>query len=324
MFNNLINYHDLISILQWKKIKKLLSRIRQTNQTAVEVTWASKSSNPCCWDIPAVNSRWNFLISGSSDVDEYNYIFRKYLTQNNSLKVLSLACGTGHCELNWASFSNIEHIDAYDISKERIAYAKSKAAEVKCNKINFQVGDVYKIELKPNYYDLIISEQALHHFTPLKQILDRVSYTLKPTGYFFINEFVGPTRFQWTKNQIDAVNSILAIFPAKYKVIYGSNELKSKVYRPSRLSMKIVDPSEAVESSNILPLLREKFETIEVKGYGGSILSLLFEDIAHNFLGDDDFTKQVLSICFGIEDLLIKNDLIQNDYIIAVCKKRLC
>jgi len=323
MFNNFINYHDLINILQYKKIKKLLRRISQTSQAAIEATWASNNSPPRCWDIPAVNARWNFLISGNPNVDEYNYIFSKYLTQINSLKVLSLACGTGHRELNWASFNNIEHIDAYDISKERIAYAKNKAAEMKCNKINFQIGDVYKIELKPNYYDLIISEQALHHFTPLKQIMEKINYSLKPTGYFFINEFVGPTRFQWTKNQIDAVNSILAILPPKYKVIYGSNKLKSKVYRPSRLSMKLTDPSEAVESSNIMPLLRETFDVVEVKGYGGTIISLLFADIAHNFVGNDDCTRQVLSTCFGIEDMLIKSRQIQNDYIIAVCKKRL-
>lgn len=322
MFNNLINYHDLKIFFDSKKIRKLLKRMSETSSDAIKETWTANISRPRCWDIPAVRARWNFLMSGSPDIDEYDYIHNKYLASINSIKALSLACGTGHCELNWASFNNINRIDAYDLSDERIVYAKNEAAKMNCNNVNFQVGDVYKIELKPNHYDLIIAEQALHHFTPLRQIIERISFTLKPAGYFFINEFIGPSMFQWTKNQINAVNSILELLPPKYRVIYDSNKLKSKVYRPSRLSMKLSDPSEAVESSNIMPLLREKFEIVETKGYGGTIISLLFEDIAHNFVGNDDCTKQVLSTCFEIEDMLIKNKQIENDYVMAVCRKR--
>jgi ubiquinone/menaquinone biosynthesis C-methylase UbiE len=321
VLDNYVNYHDIEAIFHYNKIRKLLKRLNQTGHDTVNEVWATTETPLAWWNIPAVKEHWNLLISGSSDVDEYHYIQNKYLTTINQAKALSLACGTGDREMNWASFNNINSIDAYDISKERIDFARNKAKKMKCDKINFQVGDIYKIDLKPNYYDLITAASALHHFSPLKKIMEKIDYALKPQGYFYVNDFVGPTKFQWTKNQINAVNSILELLPPRYKVLYGSSKFKSKVYKPSLLSMKLKDPSEAVESSNILPFLGDNFEVLEVKGYG-TVISILLGDIAHNFSLNDEFTEQTLSTIFAIEDMLIRNEQIPNDLVIVMCKKK--
>jgi SAM-dependent methyltransferase len=223
--------------------------------------------------------------------------------------------------MRWLDFASFKHIDAYDLSPQRIEYAKNQAIEKGVGEtVNYQTADIARLNLPTNHYDLILAEMSLHHFSPLEQILRNVSTTLKPNGIFVINEFVGPTRFQWTDRQLDAVNSLLALLPEKYKILYGTQTIKKKVQRPSLFSMWLSDPSEAVESSRILPLLNELFDVVEARNYGGTILHLLFDQIAYNFLSDSAETKRLLSLCFEVEDMLIENNEVSTDFAFIVCK----
>jgi len=110
-------------------------------------------------------------------------------------------------------------------------------------------------------------------------------------------------------------------FPSRFTKLYNSRLHKPKVFKPSLLRMIHSDPSEAIESSKILPLLYETFNVIEVKEFGGTILHLLFDGIAHNFSSEDMETKFWLKACIDIEDQLLSSGDIKSDFIIAVCEK---
>ena len=83
-----------------------------------------------------------------------------------------------------------------------------------------------------------------------------------------------------------------------------------------------MDPSEAVESARIIPLLHKIFEVIEIKEYGGTILHLLFSGIAHHFISPEAEAQRFLELFFEIEDQLLAQGDLQSDFIVAVCKKR--
>ena len=136
-----------------------------------------------------------------------------------------------------------------------------------------------------------------------------------------VNDFVGPTKMQWSRRQLEIVNGVLAILPQAYRKQLDDGRIKKIHYSPSRLGMRINDPSEAVESGNIMPLLQEMFEVIEIREYGGTILHLLFENIAHNFLRTDPETNKLLQLCFDIEDVLLELNDIPSDFVLAVCRK---
>lgn len=328
MFNNLVNSRDLLRLA--KKIgqgqfDRIFLKLTSKKEEKVKKAWKYTKAPPTnWWDIPAVRERWNYLISGNPKVDYYEYVSRKYFSRKKNLRGLSLACGTGHRELRWAELGKFKKIDAYDLSKTRIKYARKQAKKKGYDKIiNYQVADVYDIKMQKDFYDVVLAEQSLHHFSPLKKILLRIASFLKPNGFLIVNEFVGPTRFQWTNKQLEIVNDLLSSLPDKYKTRWKSSSIKSKVFRPSRLSMILDDPSEAVESSKILPLLNQIFNVVEIKEYGGTILNLLFSEIAHNFLSEDSETQRILRLCFEAEDSHLKNKDIQSDFVIAVCRKRL-
>lgn len=328
MFNNLINVHDLSRILTKAKqgqLNQICLKLISGMLKKVKTSWEHVQNPPIhWWDIPAVRKRWNDLISGDANVDYPEYIARTYLACRESLYGLSLGCGTGERVLRWVGLGKFKRMDAYDLSEVRIEYAINEAKEKGFGDlINYRVADVYGIDVRESFYDVIIAEGALHHFSPLNEILLKIKHFLKPDGYLIVNEFVGPTRFQCTDRQLEVINGLLSILPVKYRITWSNHSIKSNVFRPSRLSMILSDPSEAVESSNILPLLDQLFEVIEVKEYGRTLLQLLFYDIAHHFLSEDEETQRFLRLCFEVEDVLLESNDIQSDFAMVVCKKRI-
>jgi ubiquinone/menaquinone biosynthesis C-methylase UbiE len=329
MFNNWINFHEIFYLIQKYQrdpatISKLISWLSLSQSNKIKAAWEHTQNPPKnWWDVPAIRERWNYLISGDSQVDYCDYISQKYWAGRESMHALSLACGSGTRELRWAKTNKFNRIDAYDLSENRIRYTADVAIEKGLNNIiNYQVSDVFKLDVQENFYDVIFGEGSLHHFSPLETILQRVHQSLKPDGYFIVNDFVGPTRFQWTSRQLEITNSLLAILPSRYKTLWNSNFIKQDILRPGKLAMVLKDPSEAVESSMIRPLLNDIFDVVEIKGYGGAILHPLLSGIAHHFLSSDDEGQRFLDVLFEMEDLLLASGDIQDDYIVAVCKKR--
>lgn len=325
MFNNFVNARDIRNVLSKSgKIPSILSGLISGKRQRVKDAWAHAANPPTnWWDIPEVPMRWNQLVSGSADVGYREYISQKWLAGRERMHALSLGCGGGHNELAWIKLGKFEGIDAYDVSEQRIKSANKIAVENGYGQqLHYKVGDVFGIEMKENFYDVILVEHSLHHFSPLEQILLRIEKFLKPDGYFVVNEFVGPTRFQWSDRQLAVVNGLLAALPAKYKKLWQSDTVKFEAVRPSRLSMILSDPSEAVESAKIMPLLNSIFDVVELRVYGGNIVHLLFNGIAHNFRADDAETKHYLDLIFRTEDMLLASGEVQSDFVVAVCRKK--
>jgi ubiquinone/menaquinone biosynthesis C-methylase UbiE len=326
MFNNLVNVQDVFDLVRLgprKAFARIVARLTKADKDIVSEKWSYDGDETSYWwDIPAVCARCNDLVSGNPTVDHYEYISGKYLYDRHSLRGLSLGCGDGHRELRWAMLNKFDHIDAFDLSESQLQKAAQLATRKGYgNTITYTVGDVFKIGMLENYYDIVIGEHSVHHFSPLDVILRKVSRVLKSDGFFVINEFIGPTRFQWTDRQLEATNGLLSVLPAKYRKLVGSG-FKANEIKNSRLRMILRDPSEAIESARILPLLREIFEVVEIKGYGGPLLHLLFDGIARNFLSEDAETRRWLETCFQVEDLLLASGELQSDFVVAVCRKK--
>lgn len=97
----------------------------------------------------------------------------------------------------------------------------------------------------------------------------------------------------------------------------GVRPVKTTPNLPTARSVQAVDPSEAVRSAEIVPLLRRYFDMVEYKPLGGTILQFLLEGIAGNFQGQQG--EEVLKMLFTIEDTLIACGYLESDfaYIVA-------
>jgi hypothetical protein len=72
--------------------------------------------------------------------------------------------------------------------------------------------------------------------------------------------------------------------------------------------MGYCDPSEAVRSQDIIPVLKQYFSEVDVQYQGGSIVQFALYDLASNFYGDSQEVRAILEMLIHIEDVLTAYD----------------
>jgi SAM-dependent methyltransferase len=160
----------------------------------------------------------------------------------------------------------------------------------------------------------------MHHFLNLEHIFEELRKSLKPKGLLIVNEFVGPSQFQWTDKQLIIINELLEILPERLKVDVRSGRLKVPVRKPSIESMNENDPSEAIRSSDIIPLVYKMFYVEERIDFGGTILHMLLDAIIANFNLAKEEDIAILRLLGYIEDILIKEKVISSDFTLIVAR----
>ncbi|MEI6594959.1 MAG: class I SAM-dependent methyltransferase [Bacteroidota bacterium] len=285
-------------------------RIKNTfNQVNIE------SSN--YWIIPEIKEHWNKIISGNPNQEYADYIVKKYYENKTNLKMLSLGCGAGSHEIKFAKHSNFSEITGIDLAPKLIEEANKNAKQNHLSNLHYTVADIDNSHFEDNNFDVILFHSSLHHFKNLDTLLGKtIKKCLKKDGLLIIHEYVGPNRIQWTNEQLNEVNKILTTIPLIYKERYKLNAVKSKAYRSGKLRMIISDPSEAVESSEIIPTIHKYYSTEEEKSLGGNLLMPLFKDIAHHFIDGSDETKRILQLVFDKEETFIKTHT--SDFVFGV------
>ncbi len=320
----LISLGDLLDLRElggsaWQRIFR---RLQISHEERVAAAWAHVTAAPKnWWEIPAVRRRWNRLITGEETLTPVQWVCRRWLTEKEYV-AFSPGCGTGYRELQWAATGKFRQIIAIDLSSPRIRFAQNRAQTMGLSNVTqFRVGNIFHQSFPQNTFDVIIVEDALHHFAPVKVAIQRLHHWLKPGGWIIVNEFVGPSRFQWSDLQLKLANAALQLLPDPYRRLYRSGRIKKRIYRPGLLRMWLQDPSEAVESHLILPTLHQYFSMETVRGYGGTLLALVLNGIAQHFVDDDPQALHWLSLLFGIEDYFIRQGILPHDYVFAVGRK---
>ena len=296
----------------------LLSKLSFDNNTRVKNTFDHldiESSN--YWIIPELKEYWNKIITGNPHEEYADYIVKKYFQDTYKLKLLSLGCGSGSHEIKFAKHSNFIEVKGLDLAPKLIEAANKNALQNNLSNLKYEVANVYDYPFEKNYFDIILFHSSLHHFKNIDELLGGIiKNALKKNGLLVIHEYVGPDRIQWTKEQLHEVRAILSTFPKKHKKRYRSSAIKKKAYRAGKLRMIISDPSEAVESSAILPSIHRHYSTAEEKPLGGNLLMPLFKDIAHHFTDGSAETQKLLEQVFQKETTFLKNNT--SDFVFGV------
>ena len=242
-------------------------------------------------------------------------------------RALELACGRGDLALGLVKAGFAKHIDAFDVSDTAVEDARRKATENGLQNVNFEVVDVNSVELPVDTYDLVYFNQSLHHIEALEHVYEQIAHSLKAGGIFFVNDYVGPSRMQWTDKQLEIMNEVLAVLPERYRVLLDGNlgykgTLKDTVHRtPVEVYLK-VDPSEGVRSAEIIPLAKEYFDVLDERSLGGTIHYELLRGIIHNFDVNNEQDMALLEMILLLERMLLENNVIDADFKYFIAKKR--
>lgn len=287
------DFLDTYHKIKQKGLNKLFSLVGSSNKRIAN-KWDTHESTSDFWIIPEIQQDWNNKISGNPETIYEDYVVEKYFKEASSLRLLSIGCGDGIHERNFAKHNCFSEIIGVDLAEKRIILASEKAKNLSLN-VKYYTADFRKLDLEKESFDVVLFSSSLHHFNPIDFMLQHeVKPLLKPNGFVVIFEYCGPNRLQWKENQLKEANQLLNEIPEEYKVLIDGKSIKKKVYRPGLLRMIMVDPSEAPDSANLVAAMHNNFTVIEETKLGWNLLHLTLKGIAHNFLNPSQKTKMIL------------------------------
>jgi SAM-dependent methyltransferase len=268
-----------------------------------------------------VRERVNRMISGDRRVDVYGR-FGEFLAENGVETPLqacvSLGWGSGGLERDLLARRLIADIDAYDLSADAITEPPRQSEPHGPGSIRYHAAGWDGFSLPEGQSDAAFASSSVHRVHALEMLFDTIRKALKPDGIFHLNEFVGPTRFQWTDDQLRLTNAYLDTLPERLRQTPAGR--KSAVERPSIEQMLATDPTSALRSAEIKGVLSQYFEIVEERPYGGTLLHIGLFGIAQNFAMDNSEDIQHLKRFFDLEDRAIGDGVIGNDFAVLTAQ----
>jgi SAM-dependent methyltransferase len=235
---------------------------------------------------------------------------------------LTIGCGEGALERGLAGHSFAARHDAIDVAPRAVERAAAAARQAGLGQLRYRVADANALELEPASYDVVLGVQAVHHVERLEHLFRQVAIALRPGGLLFLDEFVGPSRFQWTTHQLEVVDGILSSMPRRLRRSLADGRVRRRARRPTIREVRATDPSEAVRSGEIIAVLTESFEVLELRPYGGTVLHLLLDDLAGNFGPSVPGGPELLAAIADLEWALVSSGDLPSDFAVVVARPR--
>ena len=207
----------------------------------------------------------NTLIGGDMALWPMDWLER-WLDGRTFERALTIGCGTGALERDLVRRNLVRAIDALDGSITSLTIAaKAAAAEGMQSRIRYFAADFNAPALPKATYDLVLFQESAHHVLRLEKLFHAVLRALKPDGLVYLDEYVGPSRFDWNEAMIES-----------YRRIYEALDPALRAAPKLECPVMIADPSEAVRSSEIEPQLAVGFDILARRPYGGNLLSVIY------------------------------------------------
>lgn len=229
---------------------------------------------------------------------------------------LELGCGNGAAIADLWRMGVAQRITGMDLDASRFTVGRELSHSTS-GKVGFIPADVNTVELDEGAYDLIYAVQSFHHFENLEHVMLQCRRALKPHGFFVLDEYVGPARFQWTPEQLTLTSQLLALMPRNLR-IYSHGMEKLAEGRSSVEDVIRVCPSEAIRSDEIVPLFRKYFRQVHHRNLGGTIQHILYSGIVHNFPDNDPAVDHLIDCVDGLESTFIQHGIIESDFVLLV------
>lgn len=263
----------------------------------------------------------NRAISGEPSVDWLTFTKQRFFRKPVEV-ALSLGFGYGIVERVGIEQEIAERFEAYDISPEAVVVAREEAEKAGiADRIEYAAADLNTITLEPGRYGAVFAAQTLHHIEALEHLLDQIRESLTPDGLLVVNEYVGPSRFQFPDEYLPLMDGLLAVLPESHRRSLKDGSVKEKASRPNAKEVYDVDPSESVRSDEIMGLIEERFEIVYRADFGGTLLQFVLSDIAGNFDPADPKDVAMIDLVCLYERTLIEQGVLPSDFVYLVAKR---
>lgn len=341
-----------------------ISTEKQNQQVANYWSQVAERQELGFWNVPGWIAHQNLLASGTEDKSWLQVFHDELSHQKSSPKLaLSVGCGSGLLEREMFKLGMCQQIDACDLSPELIKIASDEAKAIQAP-IRYFTADLNTHDFSSKKYDLIIGAGIFHHIENLEGLFLNLKNSLSDNGKLILYDYVGPSRFQWSDEQIKRCNAWLKQLPKKFKrkqgyprhyylgktlfnwipFAYSSSVEKiiktlfpATVYHhflrlktaqiqmnelipPHPMQFLVTDPSEAIRSDEILPVLKQHFEVKKFLSLGGTLAQPLFGRTVANFMDDAEGTQWASKILKDERDAILQGNL-SSDFVALIAEK---
>jgi SAM-dependent methyltransferase len=278
--------------------------------------------------VPAVGARFQRrACAGKAYPSWVEYCVAEFLRPagRERSRLLSLGCGSGMLERHLAALGAFDTAIGLDIAPGAIEAARRDAEAAGLRALSYEVRDIQARGLPNGPFDSVWFNGSLHHIEQLEEVCDAVRRVLAPDGWLFINEYVGANRFGFAARQREAMEAAFRLLPRRHRRSFVGatrGQVVEALAMPDPAETARADPSEAVRSQDILPVLRERFEIVALNACGGTLLQFVLAGIAGNFRADDADSMRMLELLFAIEDALVDSGDLPSDFVVMAARPR--
>jgi SAM-dependent methyltransferase len=296
------------------------------SEGGVAATTAAPSAAPAVapgqlafWQSPVARAAINRRITGDPELGPETYFARRHGPSIVAPHAVSLRAADAKLEIALVEAGSCERVTGLDEEQSRVDFAAGRVPEPLRERVGFQLGTLEHWE-PPEPLGAVVCRSFLHRRSDLEAQLDRIAALLVPGGLVFVEDFVGPARFQWTDAQLGAINRLLARLPQELLSDLAATDGRRKrsVERPDVDAWIASNPHEAVRSDEILPALDARFERVETVLYGGAVFHQLFSRIMGNFAG----RPELVGLLMEVDALLTDAGVLPSDYAWGVWRRQ--
>ncbi len=241
-----------------------------------------------------------------------------------SLRALSLGCSNGETapanEL--ARTGRFLEVTVVDISQDLLVSQKKLTDRLGLGDIiRYRRMDLERDSFDfESTFDLIFAVGTLHHIRGLEGLFAKINDSLTPAGLFFMREYIGPDRLQFTDRQIEIATAIRRALPERLCTDL-EGKLCQDAWRPRLDEVVADDPSEAIRSSDLLAVANRFLAVEETRMTGGTLLDPLLHGIAGHF-EEDSSGREILPLLIAFEKILVREGVLPSDYVLMTARRR--
>ena len=218
---------------------------------------------------PAVRAWINRRVTGDPGKWPIEWLPRVVPDRLPFRRAVSIGCGLGNLERSLVELGVAVRVTGVDASVEAVGQARSAASAAGlADRISYVAADAWNFLAGARGLDAVLFHSSLHHFDRLPDFLGLVRAALSPRGILYLDEYVGPARGEWTWRHLLRWNRLYRSLPA---AVRRTRVIRRPINRE--------DPTEAIESSGILPAVERHFRVLARRDYGGNLLAPIYPSL---------------------------------------------
>lgn len=276
---------------------------------------------------PILLRRFQFLASAGRPYRHWlDYCAGEFLAaQAPWQRLLSIGSGTGEMERHLARKIAFQRMDGVDIAPRSVAAAREQAEAEGLANIHYFCHDIEKSGYPAESYDAVFFNMSLHHMLDVDAACRQAAQALGQEGFLFANEYIGPNRFDFCPRVRQVLAETFQLIPEKYRRSLSGEDrgvLIETIQLPVPEAVAQADPSESVQSAEILSAIKKHFTILTLNPTGGTLFQFLLNKIAGNFHADDPDSIRILEMLIQIEDTLLRKKYLEPHFALIVAQPK--